>query len=609
LNNCLKAKSTNIQYRYLMKNIFGQIVNLGVHDDLPAYQQIKIRFTNTLAISFIFLSLFYFIIGLIAGTFYLSWICSGLLIFGAVGLWLNSLHEYSWAQSFFLVSFSILLFCGCNVLSNGKDFAVLYLPHIIAYGVYYDLDGKHKIALTNLSFTCISITLFFLVPHQYLGAEKVPESWVPFFWNCNLIVSISCAAMYIFFIVQYTNKSSDELKRAWREAERQRQVVFEEKNRAEAATLAKSYFLSHMSHELRTPLNGIIGTVHLLLQEDMLTEQKQHFRVLKYSSEHMLSLVNDVLDFSKIEAGEMHVSPVTFNLSRSIRKLQSVFEVQFRERNLELVFDIDPFVDRDFTVDETRLNQVLTNLISNALKFTKRGKVQCTVKLLSATSQSAEIRFEVKDTGIGISADKHQTIFEAFHQGEASTTRRFGGTGLGLSISKKIVTLLGGDLKVDSEVGHGSCFYFTTTLPFSQHKQNFVNTERVSVLKNLSGIRVLMADDSLVNRRIARRFLEKWQIEMDEASDGKEAIQLFFKNKYDFLLIDLHMPGMDGHETIEAIRKVDTKTPAIAFTAAVLPDMRKRLLSEGFTDLLQKPFRPEDLHQKIVRYCSDTINN
>jgi len=598
----LRPKQSSI-VQYLMKRLIAKLFDLGIHDALPAYQQHKIRFTNTLAVNFLLLSLFYFIIGLIAGVFYLSWICAGLLLFGSLGLWMNSMYEYAFAQSLFLVSFSLLLLCGCNILSNGKDFAVLYLPHIIAYGVYYDLDGRHKIAFTNLMFTGLSLAGFFLLPHQLIAAETVPESWVPFFWNCNLIISILCASMYIFFIVQTANKSSDELKKAWMEAERQKAELSEEKNRAEAATLAKSYFLSNMSHELRTPLNGIIGTVHLLLQEDMLAEQKQHFRVLKYSSEHMLGLVNDVLDFSKIEAGEMHMSPVIFNLSRSVGKLYSVFETQFRERNIELVFDIDPTLDRDFITDETRLNQVLTNLLSNALKFTKRGRVRCHVKLITATSRSAEIRFEVKDTGIGISPDKHETIFESFRQGESSTNRRFGGTGLGLSISKKIVSLLGGELKVDSQLGQGSCFYFTLTLSFSRYKQSFVNSENVSVLKNLSGVRVLMADDSLVNRRITSRFLEKWQIEMDEASDGREALQLFFKNKYDFLLIDLHMPGMDGHETIEAIRKVDNTIPVVAFTAAVLPDMRKRLLNEGFTDLLPKPFRPEDLHQKIVRYC------
>ena len=222
-----------------MRIIILNLFDLGIHDELPAYQQHKIRFTNSLAVNFLLLSLFYFIIGLIAGVFYLSWICAGLLLFGSLGLWMNSMYEYSFAQSLFLVSFSVLLLCGCNILSNGKDFAVLYLPHIIAYGVYYDLEGKHKIAYSNIAFTGLSLVGFFLIPHQYFAAETVPDSWVPFFWNCNLIVSVGCASMYIFFIVQHTNKTNDELKSAWKEAERQKQELFEEKNRAEAATLAK----------------------------------------------------------------------------------------------------------------------------------------------------------------------------------------------------------------------------------------------------------------------------------------------------------------------------------------------------------------------------------
>jgi CheY-like chemotaxis protein/two-component sensor histidine kinase len=369
----------------------------------------------------------------------------------------------------------------------------------------------------------------------------------------------------------------------------------------------KTQFLSHMSHELRTPLNAIIGTSNLLLDEDRLEQQEEHLQMLKNSSEHMLHLVNDVLDYSKIEADMMKIEKIAFDGKLFFDKIQSMFQNQFKTKGIVLKMDIEETLYRNFISDETKLSQVLCNLISNALKFTESGEVTLTAKLEKSTSKKAMVSFSVKDSGIGISNKHQELVFLSFTQGDKSTTRKFGGTGLGLSISKKMVELLKGELKVDSKLGNGSEFYFTVPLGVSINNKQFVNEKTMKTLKNLENLNVLIAEDNGINMMIVRKFLNKWSISPTEAINGVEAIQKFDKAKHDVLLIDLEMPEMDGYETIAEIRRTNKDIPVIAFTAAMYDNMHNDLLSHGFTDYLQKPFKPEDLHGKIAQYIKVAV--
>ncbi|MBL7710015.1 MAG: response regulator [Chitinophagaceae bacterium] len=462
----------------------------------------------------------------------------------------------------------------------------------------FDVSRKQEIIGTGIGSWFDEQQISTLLSKQYSNSGS---------WQGELTVHTKKGRTFYGFVsaVGFNYKEVQYLKLSILDITNVKSAEFElmkAKEKAESAAKMKTRFLSNMSHELRTPLNGIIGTTNLLLQEDLLPSQKAHFDVLKYSSEHMLTLVNDILDHTKMEAGKMELALAPFNMKEFVEKIISQFSNQVEVKGLQFKTYADPALDIELITDEMRLQQVLANLLSNAIKFTERGSITFSASKIIASSSKVTVQFMVQDTGIGIPENKRNEIFESFTQANVETTRKYGGTGLGLTITKELLGVFSSELVLQSEENKGSKFIFMLELPVGGKRKVYIPDKSISKLPELAGIKVLVAEDNEVNMTIVKRFLQKWGIEISEAVNGKAAVELFAKGNYDLLLFDLEMPEMDGAQALTEIRKLDEKIPVMAFTAAVYDNMYADLKEKGFTDFIHKPFRPDDLHSKIAAY-------
>jgi PAS domain S-box-containing protein len=373
------------------------------------------------------------------------------------------------------------------------------------------------------------------------------------------------------------------------------------KENAEKNARAKDIFLANMSHEIRTPMNAIIGFANLLKDTPMTKEQWEYTNNINTASLNLMGIINDILDFSKIESGHLVIEEISYNLKELVKNVKAVLNQKAIEKNLNLDIFMGDSIPEHVMGDPTRLNQILLNLINNALKFTERGSVKLFVELSETTADGYLLEFSIVDTGIGIPEDKLDTIFERFAQADTDTTRKYGGTGLGLSISKLLIELQKGSISVKSRHNEGSTFSFSLPVKKVVKSQTSRQENKPPLLISDKRLKILLVEDNLLNQRLALKVLENFGFETDLAVNGKVAVDKVSQSAYNIILMDLQMPEMDGYQATETIRqKLKNSTPIVAMTAHSLVGERDKCLAVGMNDYLPKPFAPADLFNKIT---------
>ncbi len=372
------------------------------------------------------------------------------------------------------------------------------------------------------------------------------------------------------------------------------------KEEAEAASKAKTDFLSTISHEIRTPLNAVVGISHFLMNDKPKKNQVESLESLKFSAENLTNIINDILDYNKLESGSIEFEMTEVNLRDLARKIISAHMPSAKAKGVDLILEFDDRIHESVLADSTRIYQVVNNLIHNALKFTSEGYVKLKLDLVRHNAKSVKILCIVSDSGIGISREKQAVIFDKFTQAGSSTTREYGGTGLGLAIIKRILNLVGSEINVVSEEGKGAVFSFELSFSKVKRLPKPAIYEDDLADKKLKGKKILLVEDNQMNVMVASKFLNKWEVKIDVASNGQEGVDKVLANNYDLVLMDLQMPVLDGYEATKKIRQQNSRIPIIALTASALLRVRREVHAVGMNDYITKPFNPEELKRKIV---------
>lgn len=423
--------------------------------------------------------------------------------------------------------------------------------------------------------------------------------------------------------LNYTQKLEQEVEEQTSDLRKLLDEYKQMKEKAERAADAKGTFLANMSHEIRTPMNGVLAMNELLLETDLTDEQEEYCDLAHQSAQALLRIINDILDFSKIEAGKMDLEEIPFSLNDLMRGVSKMASASARNKDLEVLYQIDDQIPETIIGDPTRIQQILLNYGTNAVKFTEKGKIEFNVDLLENNKNDLALKFSVKDTGTGISDEKLSILFKPFSQADSSTTRKYGGTGLGLAICKQLAELMKGDVGADSEEGEGSTFWFKVNLKKEVSTNNQKETEKIETetSSNHSGnqqsappAKILVAEDNEVNQIVLERLLDKENFEVHFVNNGKEAVEAVENNHFDLILMDLQMPEMNGLEATTLIREKEKvnntdRIPIIALTGSSVNDEEASCLEAGMDDYLTKPINKSDVLNTLNKWTGSVVSD
>lgn len=499
-----------------------------------------------------------------------------------------------------------------NISVNNSRVGSIYLNSSLSE--YYERAKRYVAIILVILLGCSLIAFFLALKSQQIISRPILEL-------AGVMRFISKNRDYTVRVEKYSKDEigllSDGFNQMLSQIERQNHELELAKDNAEYSLKVKEQFLANMSHEIRTPMNAIIGMTKLLQNTEISKTQKRYLSNIKTSADHLLVIINDILDFSKIEAGKIEFEKTKFSLRKLLRRTKDSLELGAQKKNLYLEINTEQELPDYIIGDEVRLNQIILNLAGNAVKFTEKGGVTINISKKSEDKESIVIDFAIIDTGIGIEKDKLKKIFHSFSQASNDTTRKYGGTGLGLTISKQLVELQGGQIQVESEYGKGSTFSFFIPFAKTSNKQenptnekqnNKLNQEAPKILAEMKPVKVLLAEDNKINQLFASTILRKNNCKVSIAESGQQAIDLLKESEFQIILMDLHMPEMDGYDATKYIRnhfennKKDI--PIIALTAAATKGEVDKCYNVGVTDFISKPYTPEVLLGMIVKHTT-----